>query len=480
VSGKLAKAILVRLKETAGSGPDAPSTLTPDERGAFAVQFNPTSLKITRQNNIDKGGSTTNTQRRQSSSPQPATLTFDLEFDTAEGDENGAPQNVRIKTQIIRQFVEPTREAPQQPPPLIRFIWGNFVFTGIVTQLTEDLDYFAANGEPLRAKVSVTVTEQDADFEAKLIGPASRNSRSASEPGRGGSGPGTKPAANPRSVAVAQGGESLQQLLSRLGADPATWRAAMAGLTSPIGLAAGAQVQLGAQVSAGAGLGITAGFAAGGGLAATGSLSAALGISASGGISIGASASAGAGFSASAGAGLSAGFGMSAGAGLSAGGGFSAASGAVAGGVAAGAGEIAAGFALAEGGGVAASFNVVAGVRAEVAVAQARAAFDLPALTVSAATGSGAPALPDPRGQSYGAGIPLQARAQAGTVGQVSVVTGSVLTPRAKTQELPISSSPATPPWRQLPPAPAERAGADAQQRSRDVGNSTMRWRPGR
>src|SRR5882724_9661474 len=124
---------------------------SPDPNGAYAVQFNPTSLRITRQNNVDQGGATTHTQRRQTPSQQPATLTFDLEFDTAEGDGNGNRKDVRDLTQVVRQFVEPPADKPADPPPRLRFVWGSFAFTGLVTQLTEDLDYFGADGTPLRA-----------------------------------------------------------------------------------------------------------------------------------------------------------------------------------------------------------------------------------------------------------------------------------------------------------------------------------------
>ena len=71
------------------------------------------------------------------------------------------------------------------------------------------------------------------------------------------------PARNPTQAVPAQDGESMQQLLSRLNADPAGWRSAMAGLNSPLGLAAGFQVQLAASASVSAGIGVSAGFAAG-------------------------------------------------------------------------------------------------------------------------------------------------------------------------------------------------------------------------
>ena len=50
----------------------------------------------------------------------------------------------------------------------------------------------------------------------------------------------TRHAATPRTSCRPTTGESVQQLLARLGLDPAAWRAAMAGLDSPLRLAAGA------------------------------------------------------------------------------------------------------------------------------------------------------------------------------------------------------------------------------------------------
>jgi hypothetical protein len=381
----LAHAKLTRLKQLPAKGKNGKPSFAVESNGSFEVQFNPTTLKISRTNNIDKGGATTNTQKRQMPSVQPATLTFDLEFDTAEGDEKGAPKDVRALTRMVRQFAEPSRDKPKDPPPAVEFAWGTFRFTGIVTQLTEDLDYFSPDGLPLRAKVSLTITEQNPDWEASTVGAGARTTAPAAgaskptAPGGAvvpspvpGHGPGSDATANPVLTALAQAGESVQQLLSRLDADPATWRAAMAGLDSPLALAAGTQVQLGASVSASAGLGAGAagGFTAGAGVsggftAAAGvddlaQTRAALGISATGSLGRGAAAEAGAG------------------------------------------------FVLAEAGGVG-----VASARVEVdavasAQAGARASFAVPPVSGSASAGGSATA--DPRGLSYGRGIPLRAR----------------------------------------------------------------------
>jgi hypothetical protein len=159
-------------------------------------------------------------------------------------------------------------------------------------------------------------------------------------------------------VARAQAGESLPQLLARVNGDPATWRAAMAGLQSPLALPAGAQVQLTAGATAGVGAGATAGFAAGATVGGTGALAGALG---------------------------------------------------------AGGEASAAGFVLAEGGGVAASARAVVTAQAQAAATAARAAFEVPEVPGPASVtvlGPGQPLPPpvDPRTRTFGRGIPLRSR----------------------------------------------------------------------
>lgn len=373
---KFAHATLTRLNERKGAGKDDTATYEPDPKGIFSVQFNPTSLKLSRTNNIDKGGSTTNTQSRQVPSVQPATLSFDLEFDTAEGDAQGAPKSVRELTRIVRQFTEPTKDLEGKPPPAVRFQWGKLIFDGIVTQLTEDLDYFSADGIPLRAKLSVTITEQNPEWAANALGAAARKPPKGRSGGAGstaaggattpavvpGAGPGSSPTQNPLSTALAKAGESVQQLLSRLNADPATWRSAMGGLGSPLSLPAGAQVQLGASASVSAGLGAGGGFTASAGVTDVAQARAALGmggtVSWSGGVSA----------------------------------------------------EAGAGFALAEAGGLGRAGASVQAQASASASAGARAAFAVPELTASAQARADAGLSVDPRSVGYGHGIPLRAR----------------------------------------------------------------------
>lgn len=294
-----AKAVIYRLTVIKAGTAEQPPTVRTDG-AAIRVQFNPTSMKVER-NNDTSGGSTTRAQRRQMPNEGHATLTLELEYDTAEGGPDGQPLDVRVRTQDLRQFVEPPKNDPKKAPPPLRFIWGKFSFDGIVTRFGEDLDYFDGNGMALRAKVSLAITSQDPALASNASGAGARKDDGSVPPGgaQNATGPGSPPTRTPDTAADAQDGESVQQALTRLGLDPAAWRSAMNGLSSPLGLTAGVQLQVDASVTAGAGLGVTAGFSAGVTAGASAGLSAAAsaGLSAAvtAGISAGATTTAGLG-----------------------------------------------------------------------------------------------------------------------------------------------------------------------------------------
>ncbi|MFI9386613.1 hypothetical protein [Kutzneria sp. NPDC052558] len=348
----------------------------------ITVQFNPTSLRIERNNNVNSNGKGTKTAVRTVSSVEYATLTLDLLFDTAE-----QGTDVRIKTKDVRQFIQPPTGAPGKAPPNVRFEWGNLQFDGILQHITEELDYFSAAGVALHAKLSLTFGEA---LPAELEGPASRDVGAASAAGGATIGAlGTSGTLNPIRVVVAQAGESVQQMLSRLNLDPAGWRSAMNGLQSPIALAAGTQVQLGAEVSAGAGIGVSAGFASGVQVGVTAELSAAL-------------------------AGVQT-------------------------------DPTAAGFVLAAGGGVAQSQQTVLAEQTSSAASAARSSFAVPAAPAEATV--------DARALTYGSSIPLRARADADTTAQMQAGGQLGVTARAQTDEVPVATGPGVPPWQQLPPS---------------------------
>ncbi|MEW9553378.1 hypothetical protein [Nonomuraea sp. NPDC050783] len=243
-----------------GEGPGGRPVYRREEAGSVTVQFNPATLTLQHPNSKDEGGRTTGTQKRQHPSVNPATLGFSLEFDTAELADGGGPDGVRELTMPVLAFARPDKSG-NSPPPM-SFVWGTFEFSGIVTQITEEIDFFDAQGVPLRAKLTLAITEQNLDFEAGANGPARRTQRGATPPGGTGAAPGRSGSAAPDSVIEALDGESAQQLAARAGGDPAAWRSVMNGLASPLGLRAGTAVQLGPELHANGSPGRATGFAA--------------------------------------------------------------------------------------------------------------------------------------------------------------------------------------------------------------------------
>ncbi|MQY12617.1 hypothetical protein SRB5_27530 [Streptomyces sp. RB5] len=407
------------------------ATFSPPEQ-VIDVQFNPTSMKVTYANNADAGGVTSRAQSRQNASVQPAVLSFDLEYDTAETPD----VDVRTLTAAVRRFVRPPRDKPKDPAPLVQFLWGSFLFNGRVTQVTEDIDYFSPDGRPLRAKLTLSITEQDPALEANAVGPGARTDDRAAEPGGAprpvpaprpldappGSGPGQSGTAGPRLAVAALDGESLAGLAVRVGGNPAAWRALAGGVDDPLSLTAGLTVRAGAEIELSAGVGVSPGFAAG---ATVGARS-------------GDDAAEVAGAAVSASAGL-----------------------------------LPAGIQLTAAGGVTAASGRLAATSARTEVAAARGSFAVPAATAPEAAGP-----PDPRLLGYGRGLPLRARPHAATAAEGRAGGATSLTARARPREAPVSARGGTP-WERLTPGARGRAEADAAQRARDARPTTMRWKPG-
>jgi hypothetical protein len=243
------------------------ATFTPKigrQRHPITVHFNPVSLQYTIANTMKEGKGK---EKKQYVSQTTGKLTMDLVFDSTLTGED-----VRMHTAQIAKFMEPQKGT--QVPPVVEFQWGTYRFKGMVDSFKETIDFFAANGVPLRSAVSLSMAEQkvvfaaDAPKEQKdkdediVDVPLAQGDDATSTASRG-----CSPEAG-RDVAAANGQESMR---------------------FPIGgsLTIGGGVPLGPPV----------GFSAGGG-------GAALGVSASAGFSVGGHASAGVSASAGAFAGL--------------------------------------------------------------------------------------------------------------------------------------------------------------------------------
>lgn len=240
------KARLIELDETLKNEKSGGKTVT--------VQFNPDTLKLQFANQIQNsspsasgsapagagatagaggGDQSQGTSGRQFLGAGTTKLSVTLWFDAATA--SPAVDDVRRLTQEVVYFItaKPTQaDATRFAPPGLRFSWGSFVFDGLVDGIEESIDYFSADGHPLRASINLSLSQQTilvADFGA------------ASRPPGVGAGAGTTP------MTLAAAGSTLQGLAAAAGGN---WQAIAAanGIDNPRALVAGQLINLGARL----------------------------------------------------------------------------------------------------------------------------------------------------------------------------------------------------------------------------------------
>jgi len=245
---------------------------------AVTVQFNPETLKVTFANQIAQGsgaGDQRGSQARQFVGAGTTKLALQLWFDVTHAPTGNPPaKDVRQLTQKVAYFITPKKLSgqpggggagggggggggqQQQPafaPPAVRFIWGTFQFDGIMEQLEESLEFWSPDGRPLRASVTLGLSQQKITFAF-----SDRKAGGASSGPAAGATPGTKP------LAQAPEGSTLPGLAAAAGAG-ASWQsiAAANGIEDPLRLQPGQLVDLTARAQAGAGLGVGGGISVG-------------------------------------------------------------------------------------------------------------------------------------------------------------------------------------------------------------------------
>jgi hypothetical protein len=280
----------------------------------FPVHFNPASLQYTVSNKEQGQGA----KKKQHVSETSAQLSMDLVFDTTD-----TGRDVRVDTGELVKLLSPDAKA-KKAPRMVEFSWGTYSFTGVIEQYKETLDFFSADGVPLRASVSLTLSSKELTFAdpdragASVDGDVTPDTVDVPKPA-GGGGPQGSPAsiANAlgapraaRAIAAANGAASL-----RFGGEGGLTVSAGAGVSASAGLGLGAGIGVSAGLSAGASANIGAAASISGGVTLTpaaafsAGANAGAGIGAAGGIGV----SAGGGIGVSAGASVGVGFGMSAG-----------------------------------------------------------------------------------------------------------------------------------------------------------------------
>jgi hypothetical protein len=255
--------------KTDGSG----RTIPVAARVWLPVDFNPETLKLSITNAMQA-----NAKRRKKEPPQfvtdsTAKLSVDLVFDsTTYG------IDVREITSQVAQMMKPKGSAQQQRkkkgiPAIVIFEWGTFLFEGYIDSFNETLDFFAAEGVPLRSSVSLSMAEQDDPFRAPSgdgssdvgvltpgdgsIDDLARESGDPAAAGRIAAANGVENRRFPEveALALPESGERASAAFARAAGGAGSGAAAGAGAS----FGAGAGASLGAGLAGGASAGISAG-----------------------------------------------------------------------------------------------------------------------------------------------------------------------------------------------------------------------------
>lgn len=222
------------------------------------VQFNPETLKVSFANQIaqpggagDKSGPTTQQFVGAGSTKLSVQLWFDVSAPLPESEqqnEDGKPvTDVRQLTQKVAYYITPLPNKDNPPkmiPPVVRFLWGSFQFDGIMESMEESLEFFSPEGVPLRANVSLSLTQQK--ITKFVINPVN------SPPGAGGPGGAGRAAPGTQPLTQAAAGVTLQGLAAGLGRGD-DWQAIASanGIENPRLLQPGQLINMNVNVSIG-------------------------------------------------------------------------------------------------------------------------------------------------------------------------------------------------------------------------------------
>jgi hypothetical protein len=158
------------------------------------------------------------------------TLSLNLTFDTTD---SGDPVTNYTGKVLALMDVDPSLPGSDEQsnngrPPYVIFHWGNVhSFKAVVSSLNLQFTYFSSTGVPLRAKVSLSLTQYE---ESQAFGPQNPTS-------------GTP---HPHRVHRVQPGETLDRISAKYYGDSTRWRqiASANGITDPLALRNGSLLSI--------------------------------------------------------------------------------------------------------------------------------------------------------------------------------------------------------------------------------------------
>ena len=220
-----------------------------ENKNNLEVQFNPSSLKVAYSNQVENGGD--NSASLQFVGRGDSKMSIELIFDVS-GKEAGDRNDVRKITEKVAYFMRATPITQPAPAngngngagngsgnnenqtrfkvPGVRFQWGTFLFDGVMVSMDETLELWSETGQPLRATVSISLTQPGINFDFATM---SNNASATSPPGQNNQA-GTTP------QTPVPSGSTLQDMVNQAGL-AADWKAIAAanGIENPRALATG-------------------------------------------------------------------------------------------------------------------------------------------------------------------------------------------------------------------------------------------------
>ncbi len=198
------------------------------------VQFNPASLKVSYSNQVQTNDQI-NSSAIQYVGRGASKLGVELIFDVSGVDATDV-KDVRYMTENVAYFMTPIEDTSegkkQYTVPGLRFQWGSFIFDGILVSMDETLDLWSEDGNPLRATVSLSMSQSGIQFQF------SKNSKATPPPNK------SPQSGTQRLIPATQGG-TLQNMVAKAGITT-DWKAvaSLNEIENPRNLVAGTLVNL--------------------------------------------------------------------------------------------------------------------------------------------------------------------------------------------------------------------------------------------
>ncbi len=134
-----------------------------DLKKSFEVQYNPKELKFDKTVPWQEHPTQGQTSALEFQKVTPATLTFELLFDTTRDGsdvrESWVNRLLELTNPVTIGKTGEAKELGKSRPTVVWFCWGELAFQGVVENVNATYILFAASGLPLRAKVSLKLKE---------------------------------------------------------------------------------------------------------------------------------------------------------------------------------------------------------------------------------------------------------------------------------------------------------------------------------